>query len=272
MKQLNFIQASLLPDSKSLFVRNNNIPCVRVGEQQQKMKSKIYQLESRGFVAAGIENNYPNTTFEQSMSLLQSKLPADRTLGARLIATHAKEAAIGHLIEALQQETKLYCRLEICNSLVSYGKASVLPLIAILGKVGTNQYKEVPKAAFKKNNYPLPRDIAARTLIRIGSMALPELVKLLADTDLTRLSEAIDAIGFICFYDVQVDVFESLRKCFSLNHKNELIEWKLIRAMSAFPESVSFLTEQQHTTNARMKTEIERSLSLINKRNLVPTT
>jgi len=211
------------------------------GRQQQDMKSNINQLESRGFVAAGMGKEYPDTTFEQSLSLLQSKLPVDRTLGARFMAKHTDAAAIAYLIEALKQEKKLYVRLEICNSLVSYGKASVLPLIAILGKVGTNQYKEVPKAAFKKKNYPLPRDLAARTLIRIGATALPDLVALLGSTDLIKLSEALDAIGFICFYDYQASVFEPLKECFSLNYQNELIRWKLMRAMSAFPESASFL-------------------------------
>ena len=235
------------------------------------MKSKMDRLESRGFVAAGIEKEYPNTSFEQRLILLQSKLPVDRTLGARLMAKHRDAAAIDYLIAALEQEKKLYPRLEICNSLVAYGKASVLPLIAILGRVGTNQYKEVPREAFKKNNYPLPRDMAARTLIRIGSIALPDLVKLLDSRDLIKLSEAIDAIGFICFYDYQAFTFELLKKCFLENTGNELIRWKLIRAMSAFPESSSLLIEYQ-LTNARMETEIKRSLALIKKRTLTSRT
>jgi len=231
------------------------------------MKSTKEQLKNRGFVDAGFENKYQDTNFELRIALLKSKLPTDRTIAARLLANNGDRSTIVSLIEALINEKKLYSKIEICNSLVSFGIEAVSPLIGILGTIGNNQHNEVPKTHFKKDNYPLPRDIASRTLIRIGTIALPDLLNVLHSNNVISLSEAIDTIGFICFYEPQNNVFELLKKCFDNNIDNDLIKWKLFRAMSAFPESESFLKEQLQLSNDELKLEIERSLSLINKRN-----
>lgn len=230
------------------------------------MKSKSEQLASRGFVKPGVENQHFDATYSQRVTLLNSKIPAERTLGARLLANNADLSAIDYLIAALKIEFKLYTKIAICNSLVSYGKRSVIPLIELLGKIGSNQHTTIPETNFKKVSYPLPRDIAGRTLVRIGTAALPELFKVLETDNLLKLSEALDTIGFICFYDYQPEVFQLLRDCFYRNGNNNLIKWKIIRAMRACPESVSFLHEQLLTGESQLKVEIERSLSLIKKR------
>jgi len=223
------------------------------------------QLESRGYVAGGVEKKYAGSTFRQRIDLLQSKQPTDRTIGARLLTNNSDLSSIHYLINALTVETKLYPKIEICNSLVSFSTDAVVPLIGVLGRIGNNQHKKVPETDFKKYNYPLPRDIAARTLIRIGPKAIPDLLKVLDSNDLIKLSEAFDTIGYICFYKHQSDVFELLHKCFNRVGKNDLIKWKIIRAMSAFPESESFLTEQIKMQNENLRSETERSLSLIRK-------
>lgn len=230
------------------------------------MKSNTEQLESRGYVAEGMETDYRDTSFEQRIKLLKSKLPTDRTLGARLLAGCPDSSAIDYLIDALKIEKKLYPKIEISNSLVSFGQGAVMPLITLLGQVGGNQYSEVPVEGFKKQSYPLPRDIAGRTLIRIGPVALPRLLEVLYTADLIQLSEAIDVIGFICFYDYQPNVVGYLEDCFYRNSSHDLIKWKILRAMSAFPESELFLKEQLELGLASLKLEIERSLSLIAKR------
>jgi hypothetical protein len=233
---------------------------------QLPMKSKTEQLANRGFVVSGTENEYPETTFDRRVFLLNSELPTDRTIGARLLARNSDLSAIDFLIEALINEKKLYSKIEICNSLVSFGKDAVIPLIGLLGIIGNNQYREIPEAGFKKNNYPLPRDIAGRIIVRIGIKAIPELLKVLGRGDLTKLSEAIDAIGFICFYEHQDNVCRLLIECFNRNLDNNLIQWKIFRALSAFPESEPFLKEHQQLSNERIRSEIERSLSLIRKK------
>lgn len=230
------------------------------------MKSTIEQLEKRGFVAVGFEKKYLDTTFIQRIMLLKSKCPTERTLGARLLTKNADLSTIDHLIEALINEKMLYPKIEICNSLVTFGMEAITPLIGLLGSIGNNQHKEVPITVFKKNNYPLPRDIAGRALIRIGTKTIPDLLKIMEGDDLMKLSEAIDAIGFICFYNHQAGVFGFLKKCFEANAENNLILWKIFRAMSAFPESESFLKKELQQTNEPLKLEIERSLLLIRKR------
>ena len=229
------------------------------------MKSNTQQLESRGYIFGGIENKL-HTSFQQRIELLKSKQPAERTLGAKLLFKHTNILAIEYLINALKIETKLYSKIEICNSLVSYGKDSLIPLIGILGKIGNNQHRVVPDKEFKKNNYPLPRDIAGRTLSRIGLIALPALIEELDKNDLNDLSEVIDTIGFICFYDYQPFLFGLLIACFERNSHIELIKWKIFRSMSACPESVSFLNEQKLVSSDSLKLEIDRSLSIIVKR------
>lgn len=231
------------------------------------MIRKQERLINRGYVTEGAEAEFLCLSLDEKTKLLQSKIPTDRTLGARLLTDSPGISTIEYLINALIVEKKLYSKIEICNSLVSFGQLSIKPLITILGKVGTNQHKKLPEKGFKKSSYPLPRDIASRTLIRIGKDALPELVRVFGSNDKKQLSEAIDAVGFICFYNYEPAIFEKLRECFSRHHHNNLVQWKIIRAMSGFPESVAFLQEQKQILRSEnLLREVKRSLALINIR------
>lgn len=229
------------------------------------MKSSESQLNRRGFIPAGVEETYPDMPFKQCVELVKSNLPKERTLGARLLTKSGQPQAIGTLLDALKVEQQLYSKLAMCDALVSFGKEGVIPLVALLGKIGNNQHRIVSEIDYKKKSYPLPRDIAGRTLIRIGVDALPELLEVLQTDSVSSLSEAIDAIGFICFYSQhQPNVYRLLEKCFQHN-SNDLVRWKIIRAMSAFPESKPFLKEQQQTVgpDSILRPEIERSLALL---------
>jgi hypothetical protein len=230
------------------------------------MKSSPSELSSRGFIADGVEQNYQHLSFSERVNFLQSKTPTDRTLGARLLGLRADLSAINYLTDALKVEKKLYTKMEICTQLESFGIDAVKPLISLLGKVGNNQYKQIPEEKFRKKNYPLPHDIAARTLGRMGTIALPELIKVLDSKDEASLSEAIDAIGYICFYNNQPHVFPHLEACFYRNINNDLIKWKIFRAMSACSESEEFLNEHlMAQNNALIRKEIERSSGAIRK-------
>lgn len=225
------------------------------------MKSTQAALKSRGFLEKQDKLSSSELSFEEKIMLLQSSIAVERTLGARLLSSENKEKAIPLLIEALKTEKKLYSKIEICNTLISFGLPAVKPLIGQLGKIGNNQHKIIPQEKFNKKSYPLPRDISARTLANMGAIALPHLLETLHTENRSQLSEAIDSIGYICFYDYQEHVFEKLILCFEENKANELIRWKIMRAMSAFPESKSFLTEQLQTEkNAGIVLEIERSV------------
>ena len=231
------------------------------------MTIKKDQLINRGFLAEGKEFSFLELPYNKRIELLQSAKAIDRTLGARLLTSSKNSTTITTLIQALKIEKKLYSKIEICNTLASFKQLSVKPLISILGEIGNNQHKSIPETKFKKDSYPLPRDIASRILIRIGKDALHELVGVFKSDNTKQISEAIDAIGFICFYDYKSGVYNQLKNCYLKNEENDLIKWKIIRAFSGFNESQSFLQEQQKLIrNKRFAKEIERSLYLVDNR------
>ena len=228
------------------------------------MKSTQDQFIKRGFLAKGEELQFLDLSFHERIALLKSNTPDKRTLAARLLANQSAFDAIEYLINALRLETRLYSKIEICNSLLTYKQHAVKPLVAILGEIGNNQHKTVPGKDFKKSSYPLPRDIASRTLARIGENALAELSIVIASDNKKQISEAIDAIGYICYYNYKSGIFIKLKDCYLRNNESALIRWKIIRAMSGFPESTTFLLEEyQKIQNDKLKKEIKRSLLLI---------
>ena len=233
------------------------------------MKSDKGQLEKRGFLPQDFDTDSCNLFLDEKLKLLQSSIPTERTLAARLLSKEAvTDKVIEKLIARLALENKLYPKIEISNTLTHYGQATVKHLIKVLGKIGTNQHKVVPEKEFKKDNYPLPRDISSRIIAHIGKTALQELIDNFEKLSIIQLSEAIDAIGFICFYNHCPDTNKLLEKSYKQNSENDLIKWKIIRACSAFPESEGFLqAEKRNLQNKRLLMEIERSISLIRKRN-----
>lgn len=232
------------------------------------MKSSSEQLESRGFVPSASNLSKLNLSLENKLNLLCSKLPTERTVAARLLKeTPITEEIVLRLTKALSIEKKLYPKLEISEALIIGGTLSVDPLLNLLGKIGDNQHKVVPERGFNKSNHPIPRDIAARILSKIGSSALPKLTQYLTKADRLQISEAVDAIGYICFYNSSSEIFPHLKELYSLGLNNELIEWKILRACSAFPESVPFLTSLKTSiTNSRLLMEIDRSLKFASSR------
>jgi hypothetical protein len=217
--------------------------------------------QNRGFVAAGDEVGYSSLNQEDLLELLKSPKPMERTIAARYLGKGNEYHIIENLLAALDAEQKLYPKIEICNSLAKFGAHSVAGLVLRLGTIGKNQHLTVPGESFKKNSYPLPRDIAARTLIRIGETALPQLFKVLNGDEQPKISEAIDAIGFICFKNPHPEYLGELKTCYRKHSNSELIRWKLIRAMSSFPDSYQFLQDRfADETQPVIKQEIKRSL------------
>ncbi|WP_461633367.1 HEAT repeat domain-containing protein [Labilibaculum euxinus] len=232
------------------------------------MNQKEAQKSSRGYVPNGAETEFTHCDCKELIHLLNSKIPAERSVAARLLSNSPTQESVFALISALKIETKLYPKLEICNSLVNIGSLSIKPLLAQLGQIGSNQHQKIPAKEFKKISYPLPRDIAARTLVRFGKKALPLLLTVLEANKPKQISEAIDAIGFINFYDSEPELVNPLQKCYHRHFNNELLQWKIIRAMSGFPESKTFLLDQQQQINTlRLLQEIDRSLLLISRFN-----
>lgn len=231
------------------------------------MKSKQEDLKKHGYLQDEIVPKYKLMSFSEKIELLQSKIATNRTLGARLLKEYKTPKTVNYLIKALKTEKKLYCKIEICNTLCELKELAVTPLISCLGVIGNNQHKTVPQKAFLKNKYPLPRDIAARTLIKIGEKTIPELLKNLKTRNQSVLSELIDAIGHINFNTKIKNIYPLLKACYLQNNTNELIQWKIICAMSGVHESETFLEQQFNKLKTkRLKQEIKRSLRLIKEK------
>ena len=231
------------------------------------MKSTEKQLKNRGYFSSKIESEFAEKTFDELIELLNSESAVERTVSARLIAKTKNPKSIPFLCLVLEKEKNIYTKIEICNSLVSYGKSALPELVKLIGKIGNNQHKHIPKSEFKKNSYPLPRDIVTRIIIRIGKDALPLLKKNLKSNNTIIISETIDAIGYICFYNRQEEMLLNLINCYEDYSRNELIKWKIIRALSAFTESEKFLNKEYGLIKSdRLKQEITRSKKLIKLR------
>ncbi len=227
------------------------------------MKSTDKQLENRGLFSETVKEIFLFKSLVEILELLKSKLAVERTVSARFIAHSRDFRCIPYLCSALENEKKLYTKMELSDALAAYGIYALPELIKRLGKIGSNQHKKVPQKEFKKDSYPLPRDIVARTITKIGEDALPLLVDTLKCDDVSVLSECIDAIGFICFYNEDKSCMNDLIDCYNLHCDSNLIKWKIIRAMSAFPSSHDFLdSEFVLLKNDRLKKEIVRSKRL----------
>ncbi|HEY1407010.1 MAG TPA: hypothetical protein VF857_10410, partial [Spirochaetota bacterium] len=160
--------------------------------------------------------------------------PVKRTIAATLLSRCNTRHTIESLCSALVIETKLYPKLALCDSLASFGKTAVDHLIPLLGKIGENQHLTPSASVFGKKSYPLPRDIAARILIRIGSDAIPALSRLMLQGEQAAVREGIDALGFICFYAPNENMLIDLIKCYNRFQKDDVIRWKIAIALRSF--------------------------------------
>jgi hypothetical protein len=226
-------------------------------------------MQNRGFVDTGEENKFNTLNRLDLLQLLSSKISVERTSAARLIKKYKEADTVKALCSALEKEKKLYTKLEICNSLTQMGTISLPQLIGLLGKIGNNQHKEVDKKEFKKSSYPLPRDIVARTIVRFKTDALPFVDRYITTYNKIATPEAIDVVGHICFYNNNNYNHLKLINIIETNPDNDLLRWKVIRALSAFCSSTNFLENQlSYTNNKYIIREIKRSIDLIKKQEL----
>jgi hypothetical protein len=209
------------------------------------MKSSMQQLQNRGFVPY---IKFDNFEFLQNIELiwmLSSPFTEERTIAAQMLGERRAQEAIQALCHALKTEKKLYSKIAISEALSKIGYPALGFLIPLLGTIGENQYCEVPSKAFEKSGFPLPRDIVARTITRIGTEALSELEQVLISGKLSQALEAIDAIGFIAYYNCFYGSFFALNICLNRFSNNALIQWKILRVIQVFPQSKNGVEEYQ---------------------------
>ena len=193
----------------------------------------------RGFVSTyeiALLNHHSNN---ELIELLESKDIVKRTGAATILGQRKAVDATSSLCEALQKEKALYTKIAISEALGNMGIISVKELIPLLGEIGKNQHTKLPNKPFEKWNYPLPRDIAARAIVKIGEQALAPILERITTMQMVSLSEAIDAIGYISYYNVTKIALQPMLKLLDIFKNNDLIVWKIIRCLQSFPSTDS---------------------------------
>lgn len=242
--------------------------------KEEVMKSSDEQIKNRGFITNDEIIKYENYSPVECLKLLESEKAFERSIAARLLANGTIDKDLANfLCTRLSKEDKLYTKIELCNTLRKSGCEGAKVMINYLGKIGTNQYKELPDKLFNKNSYPLPRDIIARTLAHMDSDILPILIDSLKSCDIIAARELIDAIGFMCFYtncESKTIAFKALLIYLEENNEDKLIRWKVVRALSSFNNSIvvdTLLAIKDSDEEDAIINEANRSLNIIKLRN-----
>lgn len=235
-------------------------------------KSSEQDLIKRGKAVKKDISAFCLLTTEELFLKLNSSIPAERS--AAVIALREKcnindRKYVALLLECLSKEKALYTKMEICLSLEKGNGETALWMCNYLGKIGSNQHTTVPDAVSLKKSFPLPRDIIARTLSRMNESVFPALLHQLEVLERKQLSELLDVIGYMAFYNSKLatkDNFAVIVRLAGQYANDGLILWKIALCCSGFPlpESKRLLNSvkasAQHPT---ILAEVERSLRLI---------
>jgi len=235
-----------------------------------KRKSGETQLVNRGFLS---DTQYQALLQEAPHHLeddIQSRSAMLRTFAVRKIRMDRSDNHLPLLIEQLKKEKALYTKLEISLCLSERGEQSIRLLIPLLGKIGKNQHQTPKNIDLQKKSYPLPRDIVARIIGKMGTIALPHLKDVLESDDTLAIYEAIDAIGYISFYAKDNSLGKDIIRLYDEKKHDSLMVWKCIRCLQAFSiqESQDILInaiEDSRNTEV-IRNEAKRSLERIRAR------
>jgi len=198
------------------------------------IRDKATNRIRRGELSRDFETRFSAHADHDLILLLTGVKAQERTAAAVILGQRRCPQAIASLCEQLGKEKALYTRIAISEALGMIGQPAIPYLIELLGKIGANQYRKLPQQGFYKKNYPLPRDLASRTLIKIGVPALQELQKASPQLERESLLEAIDAMGYIAFYHNDWSPEAVLLELYRKYDEDPLIIWKLLRAFQAF--------------------------------------
>lgn len=205
------------------------------------MKSDFEARRKRGYLTLEEAAAFAPASTEEWINLLNAPDACTRTAAAKHLP--AKDPACARaLLQRLQIEKCLYTRLAICESL-QQGDVQAARLTADrLGTIGNNQYRQPPARPSAKRSYPLPRDIAARVMGKMEPSVFPVLANILQSGDEVKLSEALDAAGFMAFYHPVLRTCENAGLVVRLARqyqKQPLLLWKAALCLSAFPSEGS---------------------------------
>lgn len=199
-------------------------------------EKKRINRQKRGQISSKDLKPYYGYSTEYLIGLLNDNHPQKRTISATILGMRHSEESVLPLVNALKHEKALYSRIAISEALSEIGEPSINSLIELLGEIGNNQETELPQKYFNKKSFPLARDMAARTLVKIGKPATPQLLKILKTENSFKIQQAIDAIGGIA---AKTDDKRGLNPLInflqaSVEENDKLSVWKTVRALSGF--------------------------------------
>lgn len=262
------------------------------------MKSSKESLQQRGFASEEEIETLRQAPQDELMKLLQTAGPVARTAAACCLARSIDNPDVAEaLLSQLSRERCLYTRIAVCEALQAGSVSTAEKMVCYLGKIGTNQHRSLPLKPSGKKSFPLPRDLIARSLGKMEPSILPVLLEVLNSADSPRISEALDAIGFLVFYHPELATpvhFEAISlvlhtywdillqsaapEADSALQKHiepspeyiesaQVIVWKCLLCLSAFPlkQSVDLLEEFAPREDL-LGLEARRSLALISQR------
>ncbi len=239
------------------------------------MKSNTQELRNRGYADDADLQQLAFADDETLLNLLHTGTPAHRTAAAKLLAARpvGKTAAFfAAALAALQTEPCLYTRLALCSALQQGGTDAAQQMVPFLGRIGKNQYQTPSARASQKKSYPLPRDIIARSLAHMGTDALPALLTVLRQGTAVQVSEALDAVGFLLFYQPGVTPQTALGAVLGTLQRypgNELLLWKCAGCLCAFGDAQSTTLLQSLVSQAAspaVRAQAAHSLQLVAQR------
>jgi hypothetical protein len=218
----------------------------------------------RGEIRVEELSPYLDHNEDELITMLNSSEAFKRTIAANLLVNFKSNNSVAALCIRFQSEKKLYTKIAISDSLIGLQEISYSYLIRLLGKIGNNLETEIPQKGFLKKSYPLPRDVAARTLCRFDPENLNKFITIAYKLDsLIVLEQIIDVIGHMIFSH---KLSPGSLKIIGLYEKNqtEMIKYKIIRCLSGIKDKYSeeFLYKNLKEDNKGFQFEIVRSLIL----------
>lgn len=232
------------------------------------LKSSEEKLKSRGMVSKRELEAYGRLTDAELYEMFGSTQAAIRSAAIHILAErHMDEADYTErILRQLSVEKSLYTRMSICNVLEHGNKETAIRMTTYLGKIGNNQYRQLPDNVSRKKSYPLQRDIIARTLAKMNLAVFPVLIDLLKATEWSMRSEGIDAVGYMVFYNRQLATEENAQLIYETMYRykgDSVIYWKLIQCLSAFSlESCTYRLQEIMAENPGTLFEMEAARSL----------
>ena len=230
------------------------------------MNSSAIKLRERGKVNEADIEHFASFDESELLSFLHSGKTVERSCAAIHLRKYKNPTVVDRLCHQLAIEKKLYTKIALSETLAECAELSIEPLIRSLGQIGKNQETKIPETGFYKVSYPLPRDIAARTICQLGIIAILPLEKFIKSSkDMKALTQAIDAYGHIIYSNKTECSSSILQELYEKHPNNDFLKYKIARCFSGIHDewAKSFLLDTIQTGCEGLRLEALRSLLLL---------